>query len=108
MTATAFRPLDPGELLAQIGMGNLLAISGGRVGPIYSERVGGDVIGVVLPVGHGYSVEVLLAADDTYVVRRVFVRAGRRFDHGERSNVYADEVGEVAYAASCYVNVAFP
>jgi hypothetical protein len=36
------------------------------------------------------------------VVRRVFRRAGREWIKGERDRVYCDEVGEVAYHASCF------
>lgn len=94
-----FRPIDTSELLAQIGRMNLLAISGGRVQLRHT--------GVTLPVGHGYQVTVDLAADDTYTVRRVLTRAGRSFVKGEQTGVYFDQVGEVAYRASCYVNVPF-
>lgn len=85
---------NPRELTAQIGRGNILAISGGRV--IVRET------GVTLPVGSGYRVTVDLAADDTYTVRRVFARAGKSWVKGEVSGVYCDEVGEVAYQASCF------
>jgi hypothetical protein len=85
---------DSEELARQIGTGNILAISGGRV--LVRES------GVTLPVSNGYSVEVDLAADDTYVVRRVFTRAGKRWIKGERTNVYCDQVGESAYRASCF------
>jgi hypothetical protein len=75
---------------------NVLAISGGRV------RSDGDVL--VLPVAHGYSVEVELHPSDTYIVRRVFTRSGRRAIKGEVTNVYCDELGEAAYRASCYLD----
>jgi len=87
------------EIVRQVGR-NIWAISGGRVGQYRDAR--GTLCGVVLPVGHGYSVEIVLAADDTYTVRRVFTRSGRRWIKAERSNVYCDEVSEVAYRASCY------
>jgi hypothetical protein len=80
--------------LAQIGRMNVLAISGGRV------QSNADTL--VLPVAHGYSVEIDLDASDTYNVRRVFTRAGVRSVKGERTDVYCDELGEVAYRASCY------
>src|SRR6266576_1309194 len=85
---------DNEELVRQVGTGNILAISGGRV--LVRES------GLTLPVSNGYSVEVDLAADDTYVVRRVFTRAGKRWVKGERTNVYCDQVGELAYRASCF------
>ena len=45
--------------------------------------------------------------NDTYVVRRVYTRAGRVTVKGQQYTVYCDEVGEVAYQASCFVNVPF-
>ena len=79
----------------QIGPMNIMAISGGRIQPIPD--------GIILPVAHGYSVEVVLdAGSDTYIVRRVFTRSGKRFDKGTVEQVYCDEVGEIAYRASCY------
>jgi hypothetical protein len=95
-TLTSGRDLDVDALLAQIGRGNVLAISGGRV------RL--TETGIVLPVAAGYRVEIDLEANDTYTVRRVFVRGARRFVKVERTNVYCDEVGEIAYRASCYLD----
>lgn len=80
--------------LAQIGRMNVFAISGGRV------QRDGDTL--VLPVAYGYSVEVDLDPSDTYTVRRVLTRAGVRSVKAEVSDVYCDEIGEVAYRASCY------
>ena len=81
--------------LQQIGRMNVLAISGGRA--ILSEGR------LVLPVAKGYRVEVEYdAVPDAYTVRRVFVRGGKRFVKGEVDHVYAPEVGEAAYRASCY------
>jgi len=73
---------------------NVLAISGGRV--LRRES------GVTLPVASGYRVTVDLAWNDTYTVRRVFERAGKTWIKGERREVYCDEVGKVAYVASCF------
>ena len=100
MSTTTYRVCDTSELVAQLGRGNVLAISGGRV------RV--RETGITLPVHAGYAVEIDLAVDDTYTVSRVFTRAGKRFEKGTTQDVYADAVGEVAYRASCYVNVEFP
>jgi len=93
---TTFRECDARELVAQIGRMNVLAISGGRV--LARET------GVTLPVSNGYTVTVDLAWDDTYTVRRVFTRAGKVWVKGEQTGVYFDEVGEVAYRASCFRN----
>lgn len=92
---------DFATTIDQIGRMNLLAISGGRV------RHDGDTL--VLPIGSGYSVEVDLdLGSDTYTVRRVFRRAGKRWVKGEQTHVYCDEVGEVAYQASSFRSYAFP
>lgn len=98
-TATKFAPCDTAELLRQIGPMNILAISGGRI----TRRE----TGVTLPVGRGYRVTVDLAGDDTYTVRRVFVRGAKSWVKGEETAVYCDEVGDSAYRASCFVNVDF-
>lgn len=81
-------------LRAQIGRMNMMAISGGRLWLTDGS--------VVLPVSNGYSVVIDLDASDTYTVRRVFRRGTKVWTKGERTNVYCDEVGEVAYYASCF------
>ncbi len=87
------------ELLRQIGVMNLMAISGGRKALVDGQ--------LVLKVGSGYSVRIALAANDTYTVQRIYQRAGKTILAGQVANVYFDEVGEIAYQASCYVNVNF-
>lgn len=95
------------ELLRQIGVGVILSISGGRKSLLWSQD-GKEVIGVWLPVSSGYRVEVALEANDTYTVRRVFVRSGKRFEKGEERDIYADQVGDAAaYRAGMYKNVEF-
>lgn len=94
-----FRECDVTTLIEQIGGRNVLAISGGRV------RV--RKTGITLPVHQGYRVEIDLAGNDTYTVRRVFVRGQKTWIKGEQTDVYCDQVGEAAYQASCYVNVEF-
>jgi hypothetical protein len=84
-------------MLAQIGRMNVLAISGGRVLALEN--------GIRLPVGCGYSVDVRYRAGaDDYSVERVFIRSGKTTSHGIETGVYADEVGETAYRASCFRN----
>jgi len=90
----SFVAVDHDTLIAQIGKGNVMSISGGRI--MTRET------GVTLPVRYGYTVEVDYAANDTYVVRRVYETKSARIVKGTKTNVYADEVGEVAYRASCY------
>lgn len=95
--------MDAIELIRQIGWGNHMAISGLRWG---TSGTGDKVTTVHFPVGHGYRVDIELAADDTYTVRRVFSRKPRNRApvetvKGERTGVYADDIGKVArYAAS--------
>lgn len=85
------------DTLAQIGIANFLAISGGRA------RVSADMpYTLVLPVSNGYSVEIYLDPTDTYTVRRVFTRGGKRWIKGEIEDVYCDQVGNIAYEASCF------
>lgn len=93
------RDFDPGTLMRQIGRMNFLAISGGRM--FYNDH------GVILPVSHGWKVTVDLANDDTYTVRRIRISGFRAYLHGEVSGVYAEEVGETAYRASCFENGPF-
>ena len=81
-------------IVDQIGRPNLFCISGGRVV--------GTKYGIQLPVSNGYSVTVELDADDTYVVRRLFKRGTKVWIKGERTNVYCDEVSEVAYMAHAF------
>ena len=95
-TTETFREADTTELLAQIGRMNILSISGGRI----VRRT----TGVTLPVGSGYKVLVDLAANDTYVVRRVFTRGAKTWIKGEARDIFAGEVGETAYRASCFRN----
>lgn len=95
MTTTT-RKIDPRQLFEQIGSMTVLSISGGRWGH------NPDTGGAILPCGSGYRVEIDLAANDTYTVRRVFVRSGKRFVHGEARDVYAEQVGEVAYRAGMF------
>lgn len=80
----------------QIGFMNVLAISGGKIVPLKD--------GIELPVGRGYRVRVRLTPADDYTVERVFVRGGKEWSYGKRDRVYADEVGNMAYWASCYNN----
>src|SRR5690242_14771473 len=94
-----FRECDPRILAEQMGVRNILAISGGR-GQVRET-------GITLPVSSGYRVTVDLAGNDTYTVRRVFTRAGRTWIKGERTDVYCEQVGEAAYQASCFRNVEF-
>ena len=98
------RSFNSKELIAQIGTMNVLAISGGRVRVVTNED--NECVEVILPVGHGYSVAITLGFMDTWTVRRVYGVKNPK-TKGVQEDVYPDEVGEVAYKASCYVNVPF-
>ena len=99
------RQFNTQELIAQIGRMNVLAISGGRVHSIVDDE--GKTVEVQLPVGKGYRVSITLGFMDTWTVRREYVRKGVVTVKGVQEDVYFDEVGEVAYKASCFVNVPF-
>jgi hypothetical protein len=88
------RACDAGELLRQIGATNLFAVSGGRVQVLRD--------GVVLPVGHGYSVRVRLLANDTYLVERVFTRSGVESVKASSRDVYCEQVGDAVYRLGCW------
>ena len=92
---TTFIECDATTLVSQIGMQNIFAISGGRI----MVRP----TGITLKVRYGYAVEIDLAANDTYTVKRVYSKGLNRTIKGELANVYCDEVGEVSYLASCYL-----
>ena len=99
------RPFNEDELIDQIGRMNIFAISGGRVGVTKNNQ--GETVEVELKVGKGYRVSISLGWDDTWTVSRQFVRKGIVSDKGTLTGVFADQVGEIAYKASCFVNVQF-
>lgn len=94
MTEWTISPEERAEIRRQIGQMAILSISGGRVNALPD--------GIELPVGSGYRVRVRLTPMDTYTVQRVFVRGGKEFPKGERTDVYFDEVSEVAYYAGMF------
>lgn len=97
-TATANdEHMSPGmaaEVVRQIGWANMMAVSGGRA--VRTTHT------VILPVSNGFKVVISLAGNDTYTVRRLFVRGTKVFDHGVCTNVYCEELGNAAYYASCF------
>lgn len=94
------REMDPQETRRQIGLMNVLAISGGRV--VLDTPEGERYADILLPVSSGYRVRVSLRSDDTYTVTREMKRGDRLFVKGVQTYVFFDEVGEVAYQASSY------
>ena len=105
MTKQEGRPFNEDELIDKIGRMNIYAISGGRVGITKNDQ--GETVEVELKVGKGYRVSISLGWDDTWTVSRQFVRKGVVSDKGTLTGVFADQVGEIAYKASCFVNVQF-
>lgn len=85
----------------QIGPRNIMAISGGRIQVI-------DEHTLRLPVSSGYRVEVQYnPGPDLYTVRRIMVRGAKTWVKGEVDRVFGEDLGELAYQASCYKNVDF-
>ena len=85
----------------QIGRRNILAISGGRV-----NRT--DYTTLSFPVSSGSTVEVeYVEGRDLYTVRRVFTRGTKRWIKGEMTHIYGEDLGEIAYQASCYRDGSF-
>ena len=100
-------------LKSQIGFWNIGAISGGRVlidGATYNEEYK-TTQQVELPVAYGYRVRITLGWDDTYTVSRVIVKNTKKgiseVIKGTVEGVYCENIGEVAYKASCFRNVEF-
>lgn len=92
--ASEYGAMDADTTVAQIGRMNVAAISGGRV--VASDNA------IVMPVSNGYYVVVGLDVNDTYTVYQVFVRKGKATVKKEWSDIYCDQIGEVAYQASCF------
>ncbi len=105
-THEKYRPFNDDELLRQIGRMNIFAISGGRV-IVWRTNDGTATRTVTLPVSNGYYVEIYLAWDDTWTVSRLFKRKGEYLNKGTLSGIYPENIGEVAYKASCFRNVEF-
>jgi hypothetical protein len=105
MTKQEGRPFNEDELINQIGRMNIFAISGGRVGVTKNNQ--GETVEIELKVSNGYRVVISLGWNDTWTVSRQFVRKGVVSDKGTVEGVYCENVGEVAYKASCFRNVQF-
>jgi hypothetical protein len=94
-TTTPIRTEQRATILRQISRMDRLATDGGRPA-IALER------GVRLTCGSGYRVDVILEPNDTYTVRRVYVRGAREWVKGERTEVYWPELSETVYRAGCF------
>ena len=80
------------DLIPQIQVMDLLAVSGGR-------RTQLNKYEAKFPVGKGYSVRVKLGFMDTWEVERVFEREGKVFLKETWSDVYAWEVSRAVNTA---------
>jgi hypothetical protein len=98
------RPFCENTLVSQIGMMNVLSISGGRVKAIENK---GETVEVILPVSNGYQVSIKLGWNDLYTVSRQYVRKGVVLDKGTVTDIFCDSIGEIVYQASCFRNVKF-
>lgn len=99
------RPCEAREIIRQIGVMNLLGVSGGRWGVIRDSY--GEEIGVIIPCGTNREVEVTLSFWDTYTVRRYrrVVKGAQRGNdvlEFEATNIYCDEVGEQVWQSSIF------
>ena len=102
------RPFDVEGLKNQIGFWNIGAISGGRTyidGATYNKQYK-TTEQVEFPVAYGYRVRVTLGWDDTWTVSRVIVKNTKKgiseVIKGTVEGVYPENIGEVAYQASCF------
>lgn len=98
------RSFDAGELVKQIGVPTFLAISGGRIELWRNSE--GETVEVILPCGKGYTVNITLGWNDTYIVRRDFGRKNPKVK-GVLTDVYCDQISEVAYQASLFADSKF-
>jgi len=108
MTNQKGRPFSAEVLKNQIGFWNIAAISGGRIyidGTTYDAQ-NQTTQQVELPIAYGYRVRITLGWDDTYTVSRVIVKNTKKgiseVIKGTVEGVYCENVGEVAYQASCF------
>lgn len=98
-TTEATRVIDAEQrrtIILQTGKMTVLGISGGRIVALTD--------GIELPVSQGYKVRIRLNGLDLYNVERVMVRGAKEFPKGTMTNVYADQLGDVAWSAHAYRN----
>jgi len=98
------RPFNEDELIAQLGKMTFFAICGGKFSIWQPE---GETVEADFWSGNGYRVRITLGWDDTWTVQRIFVRKGQVSIKGEMKGVYADQVSDIAYKASCYRSYEF-
>ena len=91
-----FREINAEVLVKQIGLDVIFAVSGGRM--MIRET------GIDLPVARGYRVEIDLAGNDTYTVKRTFNKGITRSIKGEVNNVLCENIAEAVIRAADYTN----
>ena len=99
------RPCDAQQIVEQIGVWTLMAVSGLRTARIYNSE--GETVGISLPINNTRRVDIVLDWDDTYIVRRIRritsgKNKGQEVTEDEFRNIYCDQVSHVAYTASCW------
>jgi hypothetical protein len=88
-----------------MGRMTLFAICGGKSATIRDSH--NEAVGILLLCGEQRAVEIVLDWMDTYTVRRVRLvtrgsRAGEVIVEAEYTDVYCDQLSEIAYTAGCW------
>jgi hypothetical protein len=91
-----FRTSNPEILVNQIGLDVVFSVSGGRM--MIRET------GLDLPVARGYRVEIDLAANDTYTVKRTYNKGVTRSIKGEMTDILFTELPLAVLRAADYTN----
>ena len=63
--------------------------------------------GITLNIGDGYFVDIDLTVWDTYEVKRVFLKNGRRTIKGVIDDVYFDTLSDIVFQASQFETKSF-
>jgi len=89
-------------MLDQIGRMTVLAICGGRLQAtgLYTIEFKDSSAGHIVEVTYD-------SVPDAYTVRRLFRRGGKTWIKGEMDHVYADQLSDACYTASCWNGTPF-
>jgi hypothetical protein len=90
------RKISYAQLREQIGRGTEMGVTGFRTPRQMNDST------IWFACGNGYHVSVHIADNDTYTVRRMFVRGAKVWVKGEQANVYAEQLDEVFYRAGMF------
>lgn len=89
-------------MLDHIGRWCVMALCGGRL------QVSGPHALEFLDSAAGHIVEVSYdRVPDAYTVRRLFRRGGKTWEKGVVTHVYAEQLPDVCFAASCWADTPF-